>query len=75
MRRLALAAVTLALIGGGLTACSSDKERWCEHDATDTVVDNSYCEKNTPGYEWEEASSGTKVKTKKSKSSTSSKSK
>lgn len=73
MRRLALAAVTLALIGGGLTACSSDKERWCEHDATDTVVDNSYCEKNTPGYEWEEGSSSTKVKTKKTSKSSKSK--
>ncbi|MEO3785287.1 hypothetical protein ABGB12_18305 [Actinocorallia sp. B10E7] len=67
MRRLALSVVTLAVVAGGLTACS-EKERWCEHDATDTVVDNSYCEKKTSGYEWEEESSGsTKVKTKKSK--------
>lgn len=70
MRRLALSVVTLALVGGGLTACSDDTERWCEHDATDTVVENSYCEKKTPGYEWEDSSSsGTKVKTKKSKKS------
>ena len=69
MRRLALSVVTLAVVAGGLTACS-EKERWCEHDATDTVVANSYCEKNTAGYEWEDdSSSGTKVKTKKSKKS------
>lgn len=67
MRRLALSVVTLAVVAGGLTACS-EKERWCEHDATDTVVANSYCEKNTAGYEWEEESSGgTKVKKKSKK--------
>lgn len=65
MRRLALTVVTLAVVAGGLTACSKS-ERWCEHDATDTVVDNSYCEKNTPGYEWEDDSSGHKKPKKKS---------
>lgn len=68
MRRLGLAVVTLAVVAGGLTACSSN-DRWCEHDATDQVVDDSYCEKNTPGYEWESDSGGTKVKKKKSSSS------
>jgi hypothetical protein len=49
----------------GLSACSSD--RWCEHDATDTTVSDSFCEKNTPGYEWESGGDG-KKKSKKRKS-------
>ncbi|WP_395109511.1 hypothetical protein [Actinomadura sp. SCN-SB] len=50
MPRLLLAA-TVLFSAAGLSACSSD--RWCEHDATDTRVSDSYCERNTPGYEWE----------------------
>lgn len=26
---------------------------WCEHDDSDVVVANSFCEQNLPGYEWE----------------------
>lgn len=50
--RLAALAVVLAVTGGMSTACSSNK-RWCEHDATDTRVSDSYCKRNVPGYEWE----------------------
>jgi hypothetical protein len=46
-----LLATTVMVSLLGLSACSSD--RWCEHDASDTRVSDSYCEKNTPGYEWE----------------------
>lgn len=70
-RRLSIVA-TAVIIAGGLTACSND--RWCELDATDTKVADSFCEKNTPGYEWEpdaDGHSSTKVK----KKSTSKKSK
>ncbi|MGI5216227.1 hypothetical protein [Nocardia sp. CA-290969] len=42
-----------ALAGLSLTACV-DRE-WCEHDATDTQVDDTYCEQAVPGYEWETA--------------------
>jgi hypothetical protein len=66
MRRLPAAAVIAVLVGAGLTACSGD--RWCEHDATDTRVADSYCERNTPGYEWESGSDKKKSK-KKTKSS------
>ncbi|GAA0939922.1 hypothetical protein [Actinocorallia libanotica] len=64
MRRLALSVAALAVVASGLTACSDKSDRWCEHDATDTVVANSFCEKNTPGYEWEDDSSGKKKKKK-----------
>ncbi|MDX6742626.1 hypothetical protein [Actinocorallia sp. A-T 12471] len=67
MRRFGLSIVVLAVAGFGLTACSSN--RWCEFDATDQVVADSYCEKNTPGYEWEDDSSSKSKKKKKSKSS------
>lgn len=66
-RRLSIVA-TAVIIAGGLTACSND--RWCEFDATDTKVADSFCEKNTPGYEWESGDGGhssTKVKKRKSK--------
>ncbi|MEU4838906.1 hypothetical protein [Nocardia testacea] len=49
--------VVIALAAGlGSVACSSD--RWCEFDATDTKVADSYCENGTPGYEWEPDSDG-----------------
>ena len=63
IRRLSVIAVTAVVVGAGLTACSND--RWCEHDATDTRVADSYCERNTPGYEWESGSGHKKKKTKK----------
>ncbi|WP_433330731.1 hypothetical protein [Spirillospora sp. CA-294931] len=46
-----LAAAVLAA-GLGMAGCGGE-DRWCEHDATDTRVSDSYCKKNTPGYEWE----------------------
>lgn len=68
--RLHIAVVALAVAGVGLTGCSQD--RWCEYDATDTKVADSYCEKGTPGYEWE-PDSDHKTKTKKKKSKSTSK--
>jgi|GEM_PF-2270562 len=65
--RLAALTVTLAIAATGLTACSQD--RWCEHDATDQKVADSYCEKGIPGYEWEPDSDGSKKSKSKSKSS------
>jgi hypothetical protein len=59
-----LFAVTVLVAALGLTACGSD--RWCEHDATDRRVSDSFCERDTPGYEWEEGDGGTgKTKRKK----------
>ncbi|MGK5555937.1 hypothetical protein ACSNOI_30410 [Actinomadura kijaniata] len=55
------AAVMVATLG--LTGCGS--KRHCEHDATDTRVDNSYCEKNVQGYEWESDSKSKKTKKRK----------
>lgn len=60
-------AMSLAVIGGGLTACS--ESRWCEHDATDTKVSDRFCKQGTPGYEWESGSDKKKSKKKKKKSS------
>ena len=62
VRRLSVTAVIAVVVGAGLTACSGD--RWCEHDATDTRVADRFCERNTPGYEWE----GSGHKSKKTKS-------
>jgi hypothetical protein len=74
VRRLSVTAAIAVIVGAGLTACSGD--RWCEHDATDTRVADSYCERNTPGYEWESDSKHKKSKkTKVSKKSKSSKAK
>ncbi|WP_460303042.1 hypothetical protein [Actinocorallia aurea] len=67
MRRMGLSIMVLAVFGLGLTACGGG-DRWCELDATDQVVADSYCEKNTPGYEWEDDSSSShSTKTKKKK--------
>ncbi|MGW5386449.1 hypothetical protein [Nocardia sp. NPDC003963] len=60
--------ITLAA-GLGSAACGS--KRWCEFDATDTEVADSYCEKGTPGYEWEPDSDGKNSKKKPSKPTTS----
>jgi hypothetical protein len=66
VRRLSVTAAIAVIVGAGLTACSSD--RWCEHDDTDTRVADSYCDRNTPGYEWETDSKH--KKSKKTKTST-----
>jgi hypothetical protein len=51
--RTAAAVLTLALFAGlGATSCSR-QQRWCELDQGDVIVDNSYCEQNVAGYEWE----------------------
>ncbi|MBF6348387.1 MULTISPECIES: hypothetical protein [Nocardia] len=68
LRTVTCTAVITLAAGLGSAACSSD--RWCEFDATDTKVADSYCEKGTPGYEWEPDSDG-KGKSKKTKSTTS----
>jgi hypothetical protein len=59
----ALVAAVVLVSGLGVSSCSQD--RWCEHDATDTVVSDSYCEKDTPGYEWESGGDSKKKKRKK----------
>ncbi|WP_069166854.1 hypothetical protein [Nocardia altamirensis] len=55
MRRRIFAALAIVAMALSLTvACSrSTTTRWCEFDATDTVVEDSFCLNNTPGYEWE----------------------
>lgn len=51
--RTAAAIIALTVIAGaGSTACNRT-QRWCELDQGDVVVDNSYCEQNVAGYEWE----------------------
>ncbi|MFB4305014.1 hypothetical protein [Actinomadura sp. GTD37] len=68
--RSAALALTVLVAAFGLTACGQNK--WCEHDATDTKVSDSYCKKNTPGYEWESGGGhGHKTKHKKTKSKSS----
>jgi hypothetical protein len=63
---------SLLLIGtmlvAGLTVTACGESRHCEHDATDRTVADSFCEKNTPGYEWE-SGGDSKTKTKKRKKS------
>ncbi|MFF0545066.1 hypothetical protein ACWEVD_07285 [Nocardia thailandica] len=67
--RTALAVLTLSLLAaGGATSCART-ERWCELDRGDVVVDNSYCERNVPGYEWEPDHDKPKYKKKPKKSS------
>ncbi|WP_342802118.1 hypothetical protein [Nocardia sp. No.11] len=44
--------VFTVLAGLGATSCSRS-ERWCERDQGDVLVENSYCERGIPGYEWE----------------------
>jgi hypothetical protein len=60
-RSAALALVGLVAVFG-LTACGQN--RWCEHDATDTMVSDRFCKSNTPGYEWESGGGGHKKSTK-----------
>lgn len=65
MRKISLYIAGLSLLASGLTACGGSDSRWCEYDATDQVVADSFCEKNTPGYEWESGSKSEKNKKKK----------
>lgn len=58
--------MTVVVAAFGLTACGGGGSRWCEHDATDTRVSDSHCEKNERGYEWESEDGG-KKKPKKTK--------
>jgi hypothetical protein len=63
LRRLTATTTLLAVTATVLTGCSSD--RWCEEDATDRRVADSYCEQGTAGYEWEPDGDDTKVKIRK----------
>ncbi|NDU74284.1 hypothetical protein GWI34_16815 [Actinomadura sp. DSM 109109] len=73
MTKTRSAAVALAglVAAFGLTACGQD--RWCEHDATDKKVSDSYCKSGTPGYEWEPDGDGHKKKPSKHKTTKKSK--
>ena len=62
------------MLAGSLAACGPAAERWCEHDATDKQVADSFCERNVPGYEWEDGSDDDGFKVKKPKKSSTSKS-
>jgi hypothetical protein len=59
MRKISLSIASLALLAGGLTGCGGDA-KWCEFDATDQVVSDSFCKAGTPGYEWEHGSKSKK---------------
>ena len=59
-------ALTVPVAALGLTACGSSN-RWCEHDATDRKVSDSFCERGAAGYEWESDGGKKKVKVKKTK--------
>ncbi|MFI8977104.1 hypothetical protein ACIGO9_29775 [Nocardia asteroides] len=47
-----LASVAAVAAVLSLTACSRPA-RWCERDGGDVIVDDSYCRRGEPGYEWE----------------------
>ncbi|MFI0354344.1 hypothetical protein [Actinomadura sp. 9N407] len=57
--------LTTTLLVAGLAVSACGESRHCEHDATDRTVADSFCEKNTPGYEWESGSDSKKKKRKK----------
>jgi hypothetical protein len=61
MRKISVSIASLALLASGLTGCSSDS-KWCEFDATDQVVSDTFCKNKVPGYEWEHGSKSTKKK-------------
>jgi uncharacterized protein YcfL len=61
MRKISLSIASLALLASVLTGCSSDT-KWCEFDATDQVVNDSFCKNKVPGYEWEHGSKSKKKK-------------
>jgi len=65
--RPATLALAVLIAACGLSACGED--RWCEHDATDTKVSDSYCERGVAGYEWEPDSDHKKSKKKSKKGS------
>jgi hypothetical protein len=52
----------IAVSANVLTACGGGNSQWCEFDSTDQVVDDSFCQAGTPGYEWEHGSDSTKRK-------------
>lgn len=57
-----ITAMIVIVLAAGLGTVACGKSRWCEFDATDTKVADSYCEKGIPGYEWEPDSDGKKPK-------------
>lgn len=67
MRKLGLLVASAAVISSGFVVTGCSSSRHCEHDATDARVDDSFCEKGTAGYEWENDSSSTKSKKKRSR--------
>ncbi|WP_280426793.1 hypothetical protein [Nocardia carnea] len=65
-RARTLTGIAALLLTTALISTGCGKDRWCELDATDTRVDNAFCENGTPGYEWEpDSDKGTSVKTSK----------
>lgn len=50
--RIGIAATIFAVLIT-VSAVGCGPARWCEEDATDTRVPDSYCDAETPGYEWE----------------------
>lgn len=62
MRKLSLLVASAAVVTSGFVVTGCSSSRHCEHDATDARVDDSFCEKGTAGYEWENDSSRTKTK-------------
>lgn len=68
IRLRAAVGVTVIALGAGLASTACGQTRWCEHDDTDTKVANSFCETETPGYEWEPDGDDHKKKPKKTTS-------
>lgn len=48
-----LSALLVAVVALAILMGPHRPGRWCEHDATDRVVSDSYCRAGHPGYEWE----------------------
>ncbi|MEU7631719.1 hypothetical protein AB0C34_17275 [Nocardia sp. NPDC049220] len=51
LRNAALGVAVVVVAAFGASACGDG--RWCEHDATDTVVADSHCRNGERGFEWE----------------------
>ncbi|WP_109509259.1 hypothetical protein [Nocardioides speluncae] len=64
MRKLGLIVASVAVVTSGFAVTGCSSSRHCEHDATDATVDDSFCEKGTAGYEWENDSSSKSKKKK-----------
>ena len=60
--KIKIAAIALLTSASMLTACGSGDSQWCEFDSTDQVVNDSFCQAGTPGYEWEHGSDSSKRK-------------